>query len=108
MRFREMPKRAIFSIPFELADGFVIGVKGYGEHDHDCAIIDADIFMWLIFIIFARYGLVTEQKKGDYKYFIDSGDHLEAVEPKTLYVDKVRLMAHLISAFSATTKCTRC
>lgn len=28
MRFREMPKRAIFSIPFELADGFVIGIKG--------------------------------------------------------------------------------
>ena len=31
MRFREMPKRAIFSIPFELADGFVIGVKGCVE-----------------------------------------------------------------------------
>jgi ATP-dependent DNA helicase 2 subunit 1 len=28
MRFHEMPKRAIFSIPFQLADGFVIGVKG--------------------------------------------------------------------------------
>ena len=28
MRFREMPKRALFSIPFELAEGFVIGVKG--------------------------------------------------------------------------------
>lgn len=28
MRFHEVPKRAIFSIPFQLADGFVIGVKG--------------------------------------------------------------------------------
>jgi ATP-dependent DNA helicase 2 subunit 1 len=28
MRFHEVPKRAIFSIPFRLADGFVIGVKG--------------------------------------------------------------------------------
>ncbi|EJD06786.1 ku70-like protein [Fomitiporia mediterranea MF3/22] len=62
MRFREMPKRALFSIPFELGDGFVIGVKGYG--------------------------LVTEQKKGHYKYFMDMGDRLEVVEPKTLYVDE--------------------
>ena len=28
MKFREMPKRALFSIPFELGEGFVIGVKG--------------------------------------------------------------------------------
>lgn len=28
MKFREMPKRALFSVPFELGDGFVIGVKG--------------------------------------------------------------------------------
>lgn len=29
MRFREMPKRAQCSITFELAEGFVIGIKGY-------------------------------------------------------------------------------
>lgn len=28
MRFHEVPKRALFSIPFELGKGFVIGVKG--------------------------------------------------------------------------------
>ena len=28
MRFREVPKRALFSIPFELADSFTIGIKG--------------------------------------------------------------------------------
>lgn len=28
MRFHEVPKRALFSIPFELGEGFVIGVKG--------------------------------------------------------------------------------
>ena len=28
MRFHEVPKRALFSIPFELAEGFVIGIKG--------------------------------------------------------------------------------
>lgn len=28
MRFHEVPKRAIFSIPFQLADGFVISIKG--------------------------------------------------------------------------------
>ena len=37
-----------------------------------------------------RYGLMTEQKKGSYKYFMDVGDRLEVVEPKTLYVDEVR------------------
>jgi ATP-dependent DNA helicase 2 subunit 1 len=29
MRFREVPKRALFSIPFHLANGFTIGIKGY-------------------------------------------------------------------------------
>lgn len=29
MRFHEVPKRAIFSIPFHIADGFTIGIKGY-------------------------------------------------------------------------------
>jgi len=28
MRFHEVPKRAGFSVPFELAKGFTIGVKG--------------------------------------------------------------------------------
>ena len=28
MKIREMPKRSIFSIPFHLAEGFTIGVKG--------------------------------------------------------------------------------
>lgn len=63
--------------------------------------------MRFISINLARYGLVTEQKKGNYKYFIDTGDHLEAVEPKTLYVDKVRLIVYLVSLYSAS-KCTRC
>jgi ATP-dependent DNA helicase 2 subunit 1 len=31
MRFHEVPKRAQFSIPFELASDFVIGVKGYSN-----------------------------------------------------------------------------
>lgn len=28
MKFREVPKRALFSVPLELAENFVIGVKG--------------------------------------------------------------------------------
>ncbi|CAL1715872.1 unnamed protein product [Somion occarium] len=62
MRFHEVPKRALFSIPFELANGFVIGVKGYG--------------------------LVTEQKKGTYRYFMDLEDRMEVAESRTLYVDE--------------------
>ncbi|KAL0945330.1 hypothetical protein HGRIS_000828 [Hohenbuehelia grisea] len=61
MRFREVPKRALFSTPFELAPGLVIGTKGYG--------------------------LVTEQKKGTYKYFVDLGDRMEVAEVRTTYVD---------------------
>ncbi|KAG2064978.1 Ku DNA-binding complex, Ku70 subunit [Suillus decipiens] len=62
MRFHEVPKRAIFSIPFQLADGFVISIKGYG--------------------------LVTEQRKGTYKYFVDLGDRMEVANSRTVYVDE--------------------
>ncbi|CAA7265755.1 unnamed protein product [Cyclocybe aegerita] len=64
MRFHEVPKRALFSVPFELANGFKIGIKGYG--------------------------LVTEQKKGSYKYFVDLGDRMEVATVKTTYVDEDR------------------
>ncbi|KAH9964727.1 ku70-like protein [Lactifluus volemus] len=64
MRFHEAAKRALFSIPFELATGFIIGIKGYG--------------------------LITEQKKGAYKYFADLGDKMEVVESHTTYVDEER------------------
>jgi len=68
MRFHEVPKRALFSIPFELARGLVIGIKGYG--------------------------LVTEQKKGAYKYFVDLGDKMEVVESRTMHVDEVCVRLH--------------
>ncbi|KAJ3886512.1 SPOC like C-terminal domain-containing protein [Lentinula edodes] len=64
MKFREVAKRALFNIPFELAKGLTIGVKGYG--------------------------LVTEQKKGEYKYFVDLGDRLEAATVKTGQLDEDR------------------
>ncbi|KAF9231369.1 SPOC like C-terminal domain-containing protein [Melanogaster broomeanus] len=64
MRFHEVPKRALFSIPFELGKGFVIGVKGYG--------------------------LITEQKKGLYKYFVDLGDRMEVANSRTVYLDEDR------------------
>ncbi|KAJ7432310.1 SPOC like C-terminal domain-containing protein [Mycena galericulata] len=64
MRFHEVPKRAQFSIPFQLANGFSIGVKGYG--------------------------LVTEQKKGAYKYFVDLGERMEVATVRTVYVDEDR------------------
>ncbi|KAJ2934104.1 hypothetical protein H1R20_g2970, partial [Candolleomyces eurysporus] len=64
MRFHEVPKRALFSAPFKLGDGFTIGVKGYG--------------------------LVTEQKKGSYQYFVDLGDRMEVAKSKTVYVDQDR------------------
>ncbi|KAJ7755905.1 SPOC like C-terminal domain-containing protein [Mycena metata] len=64
MRFHEVPKRAQFSIPFEIAQGFTIGVKGYG--------------------------LVTEQKKGAYKYFVDLGERMEVATVRTVYIDEDR------------------
>lgn len=62
MRFHEQPKRAIFNVPFEIGKGFTIGVKGYG--------------------------LVTEQRKGPYLYFIDLGDKMEVARSRTVYVDE--------------------
>lgn len=35
------------------------------------------------------YGLVTEQKKGAYRYFADLGDRLEVASVRTAYVDEV-------------------
>ncbi|KJA25055.1 hypothetical protein HYPSUDRAFT_37999 [Hypholoma sublateritium FD-334 SS-4] len=64
MRIREVPKRSLFSIPFHLANGFTIGIKGYG--------------------------LITEQKKGSYKYFVDLGDRMEVATVRTTYVDEDR------------------
>ncbi|KIM88015.1 hypothetical protein PILCRDRAFT_3721 [Piloderma croceum F 1598] len=61
MRFHEVLKRAHFSIGMELGAGLVIGVKGYG--------------------------LVIEQKKGAYKYFVDLDDRIEVAGVKTLYLD---------------------
>jgi len=37
----------------------------------------------------SRYGLVTEQKKGVYKYFVDLGDRMEVANVRTVYVDEV-------------------
>ncbi|KAF7332555.1 SAP domain-containing protein [Mycena kentingensis (nom. inval.)] len=64
MRFHEVPKRAAFSIPFKLADGFTIGVKGYN--------------------------LITEQRKGTYRYFADLGERMEVAVSKTTYWDEKR------------------
>ncbi|KAF9456442.1 SPOC like C-terminal domain-containing protein [Collybia nuda] len=64
MRFHEVPKRAQFSVPFEFAQGLTIGVKGYG--------------------------LVTEQKKGAYRYFVDLGDRMEVATARTVYIDEDR------------------
>ncbi|TRM62208.1 ku70-like protein [Schizophyllum amplum] len=61
MRFHEVPKRAQFSVPFELGQDFIIGVKGYG--------------------------LVTEQKKGAYRYFAETDDGIKVAESRTLYVN---------------------
>ena len=64
MKIRETPKRALFSIPFVLGDGFTIGIKGYG--------------------------LVTSQKKGNYKYFVDRGrDGLVEASSRTVYFEDV-------------------
>ncbi|KAK7442502.1 ATP-dependent DNA helicase II subunit 1 [Stygiomarasmius scandens] len=65
MRFHEVPKRAHFSVPFQLAPGLAIGVKGYG--------------------------LVTDKKSvGKYVYFHDFGDRMEQAKSMSVYVDEDR------------------
>lgn len=82
MRIKEIPKRSLFSIPFHLAEGFTVGVKGCVFFAH---------LGKQICNVFCRYGLVTEQKKGSYRVFYDAGDQLEPVSVKSMYVDEVRL-----------------
>lgn len=73
LRFREMPKRSLFSIPFELAEGFVIGVKGCVKLPETllytciCSLLPTNATS------FDRYGLVTEQKKGKLQILHGSG-----------------------------------
>lgn len=83
MRFHEIPKRALFSVPFRLAPGFTIGIKGCVPPS-PCVLSLADTLR-----LTTRYGLVTEQKRGAYKYFVDLGDRMEAVRVRTVYIDKV-------------------
>lgn len=82
MRFHEVPKRALFSIPFELADGFVIGIKGWVNLPK--------LVMSRLSSRLYRYNLVSEQRKGAYKYFADLGDRMELANSRTVYVDEVR------------------
>jgi len=49
-----------------------------------------------------RYGLVTEQKKGAYKYFVDLGDRMEVATVRTVYVDEVSFILHLSAQLSRT------
>ncbi|KAJ3980222.1 hypothetical protein F5890DRAFT_1420042, partial [Lentinula detonsa] len=72
MKFRESTERALFNIPFELSQGFAIGVKGSAHQS--CHFVFSE-HRW-------SYGLVTEQKKGGYKYFVDLGDRLEVAIAK--------------------------
>ena len=80
MRIREVPKRTLFSIPFHLAEGFTISVKGYAL---------LYLYWKMIHDALYRYGLITEQKKGTYRLFYDAGDQLEPVSVRTTYVDEV-------------------
>jgi ATP-dependent DNA helicase 2 subunit 1 len=43
----------------------------------------------MIDLFTARYGLVTEQKKGAYRYFANMGKSIEEAVAKTTYVDEV-------------------
>jgi ATP-dependent DNA helicase 2 subunit 1 len=64
MVFRLAPKRSQFSIPFSLANGLNIGIKGYG--------------------------LVVEQKKSYPKRFLDVDGELKELDSKTSYIVEVR------------------
>ncbi|CAE6425067.1 unnamed protein product [Rhizoctonia solani] len=62
MRMNEAIKRTLFNIPMQFGEGLTIGVKAYG--------------------------LVTEQRKGSYRYFSNMGKSMEEAFPKTVYVDE--------------------
>ncbi|QRV75541.1 ATP-dependent DNA helicase II, 70 kDa subunit [Ceratobasidium sp. AG-Ba] len=62
MRIHEANKRALFNVPLQFGDGFSIAVQGYG--------------------------LVTEQKKGAYRYYANMGRTIEEATARTTYVDE--------------------
>lgn len=96
MRFREVPKRALFSVPFQLADGFTIGIKGSdisilcsypfpSTRPHNCSFPSHS------------YGLVTEQKIGAYKHFYDLGDRMEVASSVPETMDEVRPHTYVVN-----------
>jgi hypothetical protein len=50
-------------------------------------------------LFLSRYGLVTEQKKGMYKYFVDLGDRMEVATVRTVYIDEVRSKSFSVHIF---------
>ncbi|KDN49861.1 hypothetical protein RSAG8_01926, partial [Rhizoctonia solani AG-8 WAC10335] len=62
IRMNEATKRTLFNIPMEFGEGLTIGVKAYG--------------------------LVTEKRKGSYRYFSNMGKSIEEAFPRTIYVDE--------------------
>ncbi|KAL0063987.1 ATP-dependent DNA helicase II subunit 1 [Marasmius tenuissimus] len=75
MRFHEVPKRAQFSIPFELGKNFTIGVKGYLLALHEAC---------------PGSSQQSSPDLGTYKYFVDLGDRMEVAVVKTKQVDEDR------------------
>jgi ATP-dependent DNA helicase 2 subunit 1 len=43
----------------------------------------------VVYFLPYRYGLVTEQKRGAYRYFVDLGEGMEVVGLRTAYMDEV-------------------
>jgi len=59
-----------------------------GSKGVSCFMNDINLLQKLLTNLY-RYGLVTEQKKGAYKYFVDLGDRMEVATARTTYVDEV-------------------
>jgi hypothetical protein len=72
-----MPKRSYFSIPFELAEGFIIGVKGY---------VCTSLLQPVVYSPLSVTALLSSRKKGrtNISWTLVIGSRLLILEQHTL------------------------
>jgi hypothetical protein len=87
-RMMEATKRAMMTIPFILGEGLEIGVQGYVVFGNPRKQNNHSQPTW------ARFNLVSEQKRKAYSWYDDQTREGKEVGVKTVYVDQVSPCRH--------------
>lgn len=100
MRYRSVPCSAYLSSSPKASPSASRG-KCFCPPRQTPALSQFNMYLTTPFFPFAdfladSYGLITEQRKGAYRYFADLGDRMEVATSRTSYVDEARPLARLL------------